>query len=78
MTLAISTFLPRLHDWAFGIFCLEAMSRIWAAELDTKLNITSNCVNPGPVATDMFNYVDPESREYISTVQNSPMRELRT
>lgn len=31
---------------------LESMSRVWANELGSK-NITSNSINPGPVATDM-------------------------
>ncbi|KAH8555080.1 hypothetical protein BGW37DRAFT_516015 [Umbelopsis sp. PMI_123] len=31
---------------------LEAMSRIWSVELGSK-NVTSNCINPGPVTTDM-------------------------
>ena len=31
---------------------LESMSRVWAHELGSK-NITSNSINPGPVATDM-------------------------
>jgi 3-oxoacyl-[acyl-carrier protein] reductase len=31
---------------------LESMSRVWASELAGKW-ITSNCVNPGPVATEM-------------------------
>jgi 3-oxoacyl-[acyl-carrier protein] reductase len=38
---------------------LEAMSRQWAAELGGK-NITSNCINPGPIATDMALSVPPE------------------
>ncbi|KAH8555078.1 hypothetical protein BGW37DRAFT_125275 [Umbelopsis sp. PMI_123] len=31
---------------------LETMSRHWSVELGSK-NITSNCINPGPVITDM-------------------------
>ncbi|KAH8555075.1 putative short-chain dehydrogenase/reductase [Umbelopsis sp. PMI_123] len=38
---------------------LETMSRHWAAELGGK-NITSNCINPGPIATDMALSVPPE------------------
>ncbi|KAJ2964766.1 hypothetical protein NQZ79_g231 [Umbelopsis isabellina] len=33
---------------------LESMSRYWASEFADK-NITSNCINPGPVSTDMMN-----------------------
>jgi NAD(P)-dependent dehydrogenase (short-subunit alcohol dehydrogenase family) len=32
----------------------EAFSRVWATELGQSHGITVNCVNPGPVATDMY------------------------
>ena len=39
---------------------LEAFARVWAAELGQKYGITVNCVNPGPVATDMWFSSDKE------------------
>ena len=33
---------------------LEAMTRAWATELGHRYNATVNCVNPGPVVTDMM------------------------
>ena len=32
----------------------EAMARVWAKELGQKYGVTVNCVNPGPVATEMW------------------------
>ena len=32
----------------------EAMARVWAKELGHKYGVTVNCVNPGPVATEMW------------------------
>lgn len=32
----------------------EAFARVWAIELGQSRGITVNCVNPGPVATDMY------------------------
>lgn len=33
---------------------LEGITRVWASELGQKYNLTVNCVNPGPIATDMW------------------------
>lgn len=33
---------------------VEALTRVWATELGHKHNVTVNCVNPGPVDTDMY------------------------
>jgi 3-oxoacyl-[acyl-carrier protein] reductase len=33
---------------------LEGITRVWASELGQKYNATVNCVNPGPIATDMW------------------------
>lgn len=46
---------------------LEGMTRAWATELGHLYNATVNCVNPGPVATDMMlvdDATDPEVVEY--------------
>jgi NAD(P)-dependent dehydrogenase (short-subunit alcohol dehydrogenase family) len=33
---------------------VEALTRVWATELGPKYGLTVNCVNPGPVDTDMY------------------------
>lgn len=33
---------------------VEALARVWASELGHRFNATVNCVNPGPVDTDMW------------------------
>lgn len=33
---------------------LEGVTKVWAAELGQEFNATVNCVNPGPVGTDMW------------------------
>lgn len=33
---------------------LEGATRVWASELGQKYNATVNCINPGPIATDMW------------------------
>ena len=46
---------------------LEGMTRAWATELGHKYNATVNCVNPGPVATDMMlqdENTDPQVVKY--------------
>ncbi|KAH7010419.1 hypothetical protein EDB80DRAFT_868938 [Ilyonectria destructans] len=41
--------------------CMESLARTWAVELGHKYEVTVNLVNPGPVATDMWNATPPES-----------------
>ena len=46
---------------------LEGMTRAWASELGHDYNATVNCVNPGPVATDMMlvdENTDPQVVKY--------------
>ncbi|KAF5012658.1 hypothetical protein FDECE_1289 [Fusarium decemcellulare] len=38
----------------------EALARVWAKELGQSYNITVNCVNPGPVATDQWFEADEQ------------------
>lgn len=33
---------------------VEGFTRVWAKELGQEYNLTANCVNPGPVDTDMY------------------------
>jgi len=55
---------------------LEAMTRTWARELAERATV--NAVNPGPVATDMWDSVTPEFEKGISTWnQNTPLSTWR-
>jgi 3-oxoacyl-[acyl-carrier protein] reductase len=47
--------------------CLESFSKTWAVELGHEYGITVNTVNPGPVATDMWEWVSinpPDADEF--------------
>ncbi|RMX77457.1 hypothetical protein D0868_16612, partial [Hortaea werneckii] len=33
---------------------VEGLTKVWAKELGQKYGITVNCINPGPVDTDMY------------------------
>lgn len=44
----------------------EAFARVWSTELGQSKGITVNCVNPGPVATDMY-YAS--SQEFIDSLK---------
>lgn len=48
---------------------LEGVTKVWALELGQKYGATVNCVNPGPVATDMWSATDP-------TIQEAVLKEL--
>ncbi|KAH7007496.1 putative gluconate 5-dehydrogenase [Ilyonectria destructans] len=53
---------------------LEGITRVWAYELGQKYNATVNCVNPGPIATDMW-LRDTEPgilAEYESKIKETP------
>ncbi|CAH0055928.1 unnamed protein product [Clonostachys solani] len=41
--------------------CMESLARTWALELGASHGITVNCVNPGPVATEMWAATPEES-----------------
>ncbi|KIW36463.1 uncharacterized protein PV06_11279 [Exophiala oligosperma] len=55
----ISSVMARMGGaWATA-YCaskaaLEGVTKVWAAELGQSHNATVNCVNPGPVGTDMW------------------------
>ncbi|KAF4937355.1 hypothetical protein K456DRAFT_1897396 [Colletotrichum gloeosporioides 23] len=38
---------------------VEGLTRVWATELGHKYGVTVNCVNPGPVDTDMYRAAGP-------------------
>ncbi|OAQ59109.1 gluconate 5-dehydrogenase [Pochonia chlamydosporia 170] len=43
-----------MSAYASSKAALEGITRVWAHELGQKYNATVNCVNPGPIATDMW------------------------
>ncbi|KAJ3580471.1 hypothetical protein NPX13_g80 [Xylaria arbuscula] len=56
--------------------CMESLARTWATELGHKYGVTVNCVNPGPVATDMWNATPPDAAPgiegYIKSTPAAP------
>lgn len=58
------------------------MGRVWATELGQSRGITVNCVNPGPVATDMYyessqDFIDSMKPLVESTPAEARMGEVR-
>jgi NAD(P)-dependent dehydrogenase (short-subunit alcohol dehydrogenase family) len=52
------------------------MTRTWALELAAD-NITVNCVGPGPIATELFDLVNPvESAQTRAIIKNIPLRRM--
>jgi NAD(P)-dependent dehydrogenase (short-subunit alcohol dehydrogenase family) len=53
---------------------LEGVTKVWAQELGQKYGATVNCVNPGPVATDMWlRDTDPEVlKEWEPKMRETP------
>ncbi|EXJ78189.1 hypothetical protein A1O3_09350 [Capronia epimyces CBS 606.96] len=58
--------VPQQSIYAASKAGTEALARVWASELGQSRGITVNCVNPGPVATDMY-YAS--SQEFIDELQ---------
>ena len=55
---------------------LEAMTRTWARELAE--NCTVNSINPGPVATDMYESTSAEFQAQLRPwIQNTPLMKAR-
>lgn len=55
---------------------VEAMSRTWSRELAERCTV--NTVNPGPVATDMFQSTTPEFLKGINPwLKNTPLAKVR-
>ncbi|TVY39737.1 3-oxoacyl-[acyl-carrier-protein] reductase [Lachnellula subtilissima] len=55
----ISSVMARMGGAYATAYCaskaaLEGVTKVWAAELGQSHNATVNCVNPGPVGTDMW------------------------
>ena len=45
---------PMMTAYASSKAALEGATRVFATELGKRYNLTANCVNPGPVATNMW------------------------
>lgn len=55
----VSSVIARMGGSYTTAYCatkaaLEGVTKVWALELGQKYGATVNCVNPGPVATDMW------------------------
>lgn len=55
----VSSVIARMGGSYTTVYCatkaaLEGVTKVWAQELGQKYNATVNCVNPGPVKTDMW------------------------
>lgn len=55
----------------------ESFARVWATELGQSKGITVNCVNPGPVATDMYYASTQEFIDDLQPLINSTPAEAR-
>ncbi|PSN61717.1 putative short-chain dehydrogenase [Corynespora cassiicola Philippines] len=55
----------------------ESFARVWATELGQSKGITVNCVNPGPVATDMYYASTPEFINDLKPLIDSTPAEAR-
>ncbi|KAK5677216.1 hypothetical protein LTS10_010405 [Elasticomyces elasticus] len=74
--------VPQQSVYAASKAGTEALSRVWATELGQSRGITVNCVNPGPVATDMYyasaqEFIDALKPLVDSTPAEGRMGEVR-
>jgi 3-oxoacyl-[acyl-carrier protein] reductase len=52
---------------------LEALTKVMAQELGQEFNLTANCVNPGPVDTEMWRSEPPEvHEEWADKIKQTP------
>ncbi|KAK4500007.1 hypothetical protein PRZ48_008193 [Zasmidium cellare] len=74
--------VPEQTVYAASKVGTEALARVWATELGQSRGITVNCVNPGPVATDMYYessqaFIDSMKPLVESTPAEARMGEVR-
>ena len=75
----VSSVIARMGGSYSTAYCatkaaLEGVTKVWALELGHKYGATVNCVNPGPVATDMWlRDTDPEVlKEWDTKMKETP------
>ncbi|KAF1949878.1 putative short-chain dehydrogenase [Byssothecium circinans] len=69
--------VPQQTVYAASKAANESFARVWATELGQSRGITVNCVNPGPVATDMYYASTPEFIEELKPLIESTPAEAR-
>lgn len=69
--------VPQQSVYAASKAGTEALARVWATELGQSRGITVNCVNPGPVSTEMFRASAPEFIEALKPLVESTPAEAR-
>ncbi|KAM0713401.1 hypothetical protein Q7P37_010363 [Cladosporium fusiforme] len=69
--------VPQQSVYAASKAGTEALARVWATELGQSRGITVNCVNPGPVSTEMFRASAPEFIEALKPLIDSTPAEAR-
>lgn len=75
----VSSVIARMGGSYTTAYCatkaaMEGVTKVWALELGQKFGATVNCVNPGPVATDMWlRDTDPEVlKEWDTKMMDTP------
>lgn len=68
---------PQQSTYAASKAGTEALACVWATELGQSRGITVNCVNPGPVSTEVFRASAPEFIEALEPVIESTSAEAR-
>ncbi|KAF2120330.1 hypothetical protein BDV96DRAFT_683794 [Lophiotrema nucula] len=69
--------VPQQTVYAASKAATEAFARVWATELGQSRGITVNCVNPGPVATDMYYASSQEFLDELKPLVDSTPAEGR-
>ncbi|KAI1618036.1 putative short-chain dehydrogenase [Exophiala viscosa] len=69
--------VPQQTVYAASKAATEALARVWATELGQSRGITVNCVNPGPVATDMYYASDQSFIDALKPMIDSTPAEAR-
>lgn len=69
--------VPQQTVYAASKAATEALARVWATELGQSKGLTVNCVNPGPVATDMYYASDQDFIDALKPMIDSTPAEAR-
>ena len=74
-SIAATRSLPGLSVYSATKAALDALTRVWAAELGPK-GITVNAVSPGPVDTEMFRSAGYDENAKSHMISRTPWVEL--